>query len=698
MNDLRKKSISLIALIVFVLFICGYIFFDNTNIIIRLIISIPVLGITAFAILLPFISSFESTDAPLAILANMIKSGEINDASGVQIFSKDPRAQYLLDEFSDIIKKTKEFGQQIVNVSTTTGDTADDIIKMSQVMYEVNEAVAKGAGEQANESETCMRMTVQLSDSFDNVLSVLNDFEEKIKILIETRSLGLECISEAVEKSDETKTAFSYVLNMMETLKVNANNVNTITQAITGIANQSNLLSLNASIEAARAGQSGRGFSVVAEEIRKLAEQSFNSSKDIANIVTSIGNDIENATTVFAKTSQKLVLLDDSIGQASQAFSEIDKTIKNVIEQISFFRKTMDDLNMSKNKIVDSIGNIAAISQETAASTEESVSLSITQEQSNSILNDLSESLKNSADSINAYISKYNVSCEETERKKVAMIHICQENAPIIAGMLENGKKTARKYGYEFLIKCPQNMSFAEQEKIIKDFVQDGIDYLILTPGDGDKAVPVINELNKKGIKTVCVDCDSEKSDRLCFIGTDNYSSGINAGNMIVKNLRGKGKIIVSLMSRTMLNMSQRLQGLLDFIKEYSEIQVVAILDSNASPEERSKELEKTLSLNPDVNLVSGLDAPFAEVVEIMQKNNKRKELIWVGFDNIPQNINMIKQGVMNGIIAQRIELFADIALKKIFDFEHGKTPDEIQLLDTYEINKTNVAAIRTVV
>lgn len=225
---MRKKAISLIALVVFSLFICGYIFFDNTNIIIKLIISIPVWGVTAFVIILPFISSNEYTNSSLAILADMIKSGELNGDSSVQIFSKDPKAQYILDEFSGIIKKSKEFGQQIVNVSTTTGDTADDIIKMSQVMHEVNEAIAKGAGEQANESETCMRMTVQLSDSFDNVLSVLNDFEEKIKILIETRSLGLECISEAVEKSDETKTAFNYVLNMMETLKVNANNVSTI--------------------------------------------------------------------------------------------------------------------------------------------------------------------------------------------------------------------------------------------------------------------------------------------------------------------------------------------------------------------------------------------------------------------------------------------------------------------------------------
>jgi len=692
---MKNKGTVLMVVGFFGVFVCGVYFLDSNNIGVKVMELVVVLGITVISLNAILMASKQSKNTSLEFLAKMIKEGKLEEASKNQELIKNEQAQYLLDEFSDIVKKTKEFGQHIADVSTTTGDTAREIIQISELIHNVNDAVSKGAGEQAEDTDTCLKMTANLSDSFDDVMALLQDFEEEIRVLMETRRVGLECISEAVEKSNETKNEFGYVVSKVETLQKNAKNVTTITNTITKIANQTNLLSLNASIEAARAGELGRGFNVVAEEIRKLAEQSYSSSKNISTIVNAITTDISEVIQVFGETSQKLESQDKSIGEASNAFAEIDKTIKDFIQQILVFKETMGDLDQSKNKIVDSMTNIAAISEETAASTEEAVSLSINHAQSNAVLNDLAERLKNSADLVNNYINKYDVTIEVAKAKKVALIHICSQDAPIIAGMLENAKRTAKKYGYEFLINCPKNMSFDEQKEIIDDFMKQGIDYLIFTPGDGDRAVSIINELDRKGVKTVCVDCDSVKSNRLCFIGTDNYASGTNSGNMIVKNLGCKGKVVISMMSRTMLNMSQRLQGVMDVLNKYKEIEVVAILDSNEDAAERSRGIEKIFSTNPNINLVVGLDAPYAEVVKILHAKSEFDGVIWAGFDNITDNVNMIKSGVMNGVIAQRIEMFADLALKKIYDYENGKMPEKIQYMDTYEINKTNVSVIK---
>ena len=178
----------------------------------------------------------------------------------------------------------------------------------------------------------------------------------------------MNSISESVIESNE----------MIKSLNAHAKTVSTILNVITAIADQTNLLSLNAAIEAARAGEHGRGFSVVAEEVRKLAEQSQSSAKDIDTIVQGIQKDTENAVQKMALVTEDVKTGVQISNEAIEKFHEILKGTKEITPQMEEVSATtqqiasaIQELNATANELSFIAHENASTSEEVAASTEE---------------------------------------------------------------------------------------------------------------------------------------------------------------------------------------------------------------------------------------------------------------------------------------------------------------------------------------
>ena len=228
------------------------------------------------------------------------------------------------------------------------------------------------------------------------------------------------------------------------------NNITQITAVISGISSQTNLLSLNASIEAARAGEMGKGFGVVADEIKKLAQQSYLSSTEIDKIIQGVQNQIDITTETIALTTKTIEAQTQSVNETNETFLSISNAVDELFAQLIEVKKGINILNEFKDTLSESITNIAAVAQETAASTQEITSLMYSQMNSAEILVQLSESFDSVIANLENAINKFTFN--KTAVKKSSYAVIPTIDIPFFQDTREGAIDAAAKLGVDVFV------------------------------------------------------------------------------------------------------------------------------------------------------------------------------------------------------------------------------------------------------
>jgi len=181
-----------------------------------------------------------------------------------------------------------------------------------------------------------------------------------------------------------------------------------IIDAMKSISEQTNLLSLNAAIEAAHAGESGKGFAVVASEVRKLAEQSHESATNIALIITQLLQDTDAAVEAVNALNNTSNEQNSFVKETEVVFSEINKNIAEVSSKIYNTNEKIKYISASNEKIVDSISNLSSTSQQTMATTQETAAVSQHHIQQLQDVNTLINELIHSSNELKKYYNDEN--------------------------------------------------------------------------------------------------------------------------------------------------------------------------------------------------------------------------------------------------------------------------------------------------
>ncbi len=170
---------------------------------------------------------------------------------------------------------------------------------------------------------------------------------------------------------EENKEISAQMGHAIADLMEKSKEIGKILQVIQGVAQQTNLLALNAAIEAARAGEHGRGFAVVSEEIRKLAEQSGESSKQITEIITDVQAGIENTVMQIQKADMLSGEQETALSQTVSSIGDITDKVESIATKVKAVCGTTESLTEDAKQAGDMVATIASISEETAAGTEE---------------------------------------------------------------------------------------------------------------------------------------------------------------------------------------------------------------------------------------------------------------------------------------------------------------------------------------
>lgn len=622
-------------------------------------------------------------------VTDLVKKGDL-DSDRIS----DPSIAFLYKEFSEVVREMRSSVEDVMRLCSAVNETINDSSKLSAIMMNATGSVSKSSEKQVDDVESCRTTLSVLSDKLDRVLHAVKITEERSQLLNNLSSKGKISVHDTAEKSNDTKKVFMNAITSVSKLRESTDQVNQIVEAITDITDKTNLLSLNASIEAARAGEFGKSFAVVADEIRKLSEQSSNSTKQIIHIINTIKKEIETTAILIEATGLKVDEQLESTADAEQAFNKIDENIKEVSAQQIFVKENMEELQIMKNGMLEIMKQISDSAHKTAATSEESTSVNLEIKHASDMIYHLSEKIEKAGKQALGITGKYTVKEIRKKRIRIALVSFNPLDIPFNKKMVENTVKASEKFDYELILKAPKPTTADAQIRILESLPDEGVDYLILITSDKDKVAPVIDKLYEKGIKTICIDSDAPSSRRLSYIGTDNYAAGVCAGKIIAKRLNGKGKVIFSTPNASLENMKQRVEAAAEVLSSFPGITVAAHQTGIIDFDERSRDLERIIQQHRDFNVIAGFNAGFTFALQKLRERVDLTGKIIIGFDNIPDNYDAINSGTLDSVVAQRQDIFGETAITYIHDLESGKNIPEIDILDTYEINRYNVGSI----
>ena len=284
----------------------------------------------------------------------------------------------MLENIRNMTKTIQKTAESVADASGTLTNTAEQSAHATQsVAQSITEVAEASHGQMDSVSEAKHQVQAfrrGLSNATSAIENVADDIEHTSQKAEEGNQLVVATVDQMNAIADTVVSSSEVVAKLGERSK----EIGNIVEVISGISGQTNLLALNAAIEAARAGEHGHGFAVVAEEVRKLAEESQNASKQIGDLIRAIQEETEEAVTAMETGRTEAEKGRENVAATGEGFSEILSMIRRIQENAGSIKATMDDLGQRAEKIDSATGEIhdaaskvASESQTVSAATEE---------------------------------------------------------------------------------------------------------------------------------------------------------------------------------------------------------------------------------------------------------------------------------------------------------------------------------------
>ena len=335
----------------------------------------------AFVIIACVISLFLGSMIAQGILRNMNRiSGSLNrvaegdltvhvDAKGRDEFqSLAKTATDMVDNNKKLVEKLRGTANQLEISSGDVQSVSSSINNYSSDITKAIDEISVGMTKQAEHAEECVIKTNELSEKMETIREMVEKAEQLSDKTEKMISQGIKIVEVLSTRAEETSEITGKVGESVSLLKQESETINGFAETIHQISKQTHLLSLNASIEAARAGEAGRGFSVVAQEIRNLADDSSVAAGEIRNKVEIIAAQTMSTVENAKKAEEMVSFQQEAVAQVIDVFTEMNNQMQELFGNLKEIGNCTASADVERSETLDAVENISAIIEQTASS------------------------------------------------------------------------------------------------------------------------------------------------------------------------------------------------------------------------------------------------------------------------------------------------------------------------------------------
>lgn len=307
---------------------------------------------------------------------NALSKGDLS----VQVTNKSPvkemsvllsEAEVMQKNLSEIIGKVKDVSQTLVdNIAEVTRESESSFGRANQITTSMQELSASTMkmGDYVQDIQTQM---IEIGNCINDISLSVDHLYNTSENIVKTNQEAQDNMDMIMTNSRQSVEAVRDIALQIKETNSSITEVDKAVELILSISQQTNLLSLNASIEAARAGEFGRGFAVVAEEIRHLSEQSAEGAEMIKNLAQTITQKSKKSVELADKVHSLIIHEQENVSKTQNKYEELSRDITVSVEEIKSIADKTDNLTDYKEKVIDNVQNLSAISEENTANNEE---------------------------------------------------------------------------------------------------------------------------------------------------------------------------------------------------------------------------------------------------------------------------------------------------------------------------------------
>lgn len=316
------------------------------------------------------------------------KSRDVIRTNNINIKFEEPT-----NEFGSIAKDINEIIASLRNSISLAANSSKETLSKASLVVKNADNMAKNMTEQATTTIKTAGSVDVLTNKLDEVTDLSDSIKNNMKNITDLSKNGVVLSNDTKEIIQQIELDFNQLSTLLSNLEVTSGNISSIVLTIKEIADQTNLLALNAAIEAARAGEAGRGFAVVADEVRKLSENTAKATTKISEMIGSVQSQSKDVSEVMNKTNEKVRVGVSKVDETNKKINEIGQLVNNADNQISEIASSIKEQYGTAKEVAKVINNVAKLSQENSELAKQT--------------NDVAVELQKTADAVVSDIAKF---------------------------------------------------------------------------------------------------------------------------------------------------------------------------------------------------------------------------------------------------------------------------------------------------